>query len=101
MDQRERKMKGIKSVKEIQAKPDVVATPTEGINTAWVRSTFMVPRPTHDRLREMAFVKKVSVQKLYQEMADAWLKLNNEPGFYPEGWRDVTKRAKIEEEESE
>jgi hypothetical protein len=95
-------MKGvIKTVSEMQEQPDVVAEPAEGSNTAWVRHTFMIPRPTHDRLREMAFVKKVSVQKLLEEMADSWLKRKNEPGFYPEGWAGVTKRAKIEGEESE
>jgi hypothetical protein len=101
MDQREREMKGVKSVKEIKETPDVVASPAEGSNTAWVRRTFMIPRPTDDRLREMAFVRKVSVQKLLEEALDQWLTKKNEPGFYPEGWGDVTKRAKIDGDESE
>ena len=64
-------------------------------SNAWVRRTFMIPRPTDDRLRDLAYGRKTSVQQILEEMADEWLSRQNEPGFYPDGFEQITKRATL------
>lgn len=49
-----------------------------------VSATFFIPRPTHRRLKAIAFARPTTVQQLLEEAVDEWLGRSGEPSFHPE-----------------
>ena len=50
--------------------------------------TFRIPRQTADRLSQIAFERKTSLQALVAEAVDRWMRDERQGTFLPEGWED-------------
>jgi hypothetical protein len=55
-------------------------------------ATFRIPRPTAERLIEVAKQRETSLQGLMEEAMDRWMRSENEGVFFPDGWDPETGR---------
>jgi hypothetical protein len=54
-------------------------------------ATLRIPRPTAERMQQIAFDRKTTMQRIMALALDEWLRKENEGTFYPDGWDEDSK----------